>query len=185
MQSPSQLPVRRFMRHFDFLLHAPKRELIKGAFVVAVITAAGVMFSNQYGLFLDFSEMRCMPEYVYLGYPKTHELHRGDLVSFVATGDTMLGLFNGKRIAKMIVGVPGDLVVSDEHGAFINGAKVAERNPLTLANMQRKNAAPVNMNRRIEPGELFVVGTLPRAFDSRYWGVLPANRVDRMVKAVL
>lgn len=184
MAIPGRDPVKRVLRHFDFLINASRRELIKGALVMAGIAGLSILFSSNYGIFLDIAETRCMPEYLYLGYPKAPILQRGDIISYVATDKTMLGLFTGKRMAKIIAGLPGDHVVTSEDGAFVNGARVGERSPLTLANMELRRATPINMNRKLQPGELFVVGTLPRSFDSRYWGVLPAQDVDRMVKPV-
>lgn len=169
----------------DFLIHAPKRELIKAGAVVAIFAGLSGYFSAQYGVFLDLAETRCMPEYLYLGYPKAEVLQRGDIVSFVVTDKTLLGLFVGQRLAKIIAGVPGDHVVSTEDGVYINGKLIAQRTELTLTKMKNKRIAPVNMDRQLQAGELFVVGTLPMSFDSRYWGVLAAGDVDRMVKAVL
>ena len=176
--------MKRVLARLDFLIHAPRRELIKAAAVVAGLTALGLFFSSQYGVFIDLAETRCMPEYVYLGYPKAAVLQRGDIVSFVATDKTMLGLFAGHRMAKIIAGLPGDYIVTGSDGVFVNGKRVAERSPKTLEKMAYRHVSSVDMSRTLQPGELFVLGTLPRSFDSRYWGALPAASVERMVKAV-
>lgn len=174
----------RILPRLDFLIKAPKRELLRAAAIVAVLGLLGLIFNSQFGIFLDVAETRCMPERVYLGYPRTETLNRGDIVSFRANNRVMLDLFTGHRIAKIIAGVPGDRVVSNGDGAFVNGVKVGERNPISLKNLALKGKEPVNMDRILQPGELFVVGTLPRSFDSRYWGVLPEANVDRLVKAL-
>lgn len=168
----------------QFLIKAPRRELLRAAAVVSVLGLAGLAFNTQFGIFLDLAETRCLPERVYLGYPRSETLNRGDIVSFRANNRLMLDLLTGNRIAKIVAAVPGDYVVSNESGAFVNGVQVAQRNPASLANLASKGKAPINVDRVLEAGELFVVGTLPRSFDSRYWGVLPESNVDRLVKAL-
>ena len=169
------------LRHLDFLFKATRPELIRAGAVVLVFGIFGLMFNTQFGVFLDLSETRCMPEHVYLGYPRRDELERGDIVSFRASNRIMFDLMSGKRIAKIIAGVAGDYVTSNENGAFVNGVKVGERNPISLQNLNAKNKSPINMDRVLLPGELFLVGTLPRSFDSRYWGVASALSVDRLI----
>lgn len=174
----------KFLSRLDFLLKAPRGELVRAAAVVAIIGLFGLMFNTRFGVFLDVAETRCMPERVYLGYPRTEKLERGDIVSFRANNRQMFDLMTGNRIAKIIAGIPGDHVVSNRDGAFVNGVQVGERNPISLKNLAAKGKTPIDIDRVLLPGELFVVGTLPRSFDSRYWGVLPEASVDRMVKAL-
>jgi len=171
--------------HLAFLFKASRKELITAGTVVAMLGAVGLVFNTQYGMFLDMAETRCLPEHLYLGYPMEGELERGDVVSFKANDRIMFSMMNGKRIAKMIAGMPGDHVVSNSSGLFINGKFIAKRHPTSLKNLAAKGKQPVDIDRVLAPGELFVIGTLPRSFDSRYWGVLPASTVDRMVKPLL
>lgn len=177
--------VKTVANKFEFLTRASKGQLLRATCATAVFAMAGVWFGQNSGVFVDVSDIRCLPEYVYIGYPKTKSFERGQIVSFVATDHTMFGLFTGKRAAKIIAGLPGDMVISNAAGAFVNGIKVGDRSSVTLQNMANKHLVAINMNRRLLPGELFVMGTLPRSFDSRYWGPIPAADVDRLVKAVL
>lgn len=171
-----------------FLTKGTKQELIRSAIVIVSLGLFGFLFStffSRYGIFFDLAETRCMPAWVYVGYPKTPTLQRGDIVSFnVKDATTPIKIFNGQRLAKIIAGMPGDLVESNEEGVKINGKPIALRNPISLSKMAEKKMVPINVNRVLQPGELFVMGTLPRSFDSRYWGILQATEVERMVKAV-
>ena len=172
-------------KKFAFLTQSSKAQLIRAAALTAATATATLLFTAYSGLYIDISENRCMPEHVYLSYPRPDILERGQVVSFIATDRTMMGLFTGKRAAKIIAGLPGDMVVSDEQGAYVNGIKLGDRSPITLKNMAAKNLVAANMSRRLGPGELFVMGTMPRSFDSRYWGPMPAADVDRLVKGLL
>jgi conjugal transfer pilin signal peptidase TrbI len=169
---------------FEFLTRASKGQLLRAAGLTTVFAMAGVWFGQNSGVFIDVSDIRCLPEYVYIGYPKTKSFERGQIVSFIATERTMFGLFTGKRAAKIIAGLPGDMILSNDSGAYVNGTKVGDRSSVTVKNLTNKHLVAINMNRRLLPGELFVVGTLPRSFDSRYWGPVPSADVDRLVKAV-
>lgn len=185
IRNPARFVRDSILPHFAFLFRASQKELIRAGSVVAILGALGLMFNTQYGIFLDVAETRCLPEYLYVGYPRGEELHRGDVVSFKANEHVMFNLMTGNRIAKVISGMAGDHVVSNSDGVFINGKLIAKRNPISLKNLAAKGKKPVDMDRVLEPGELFVMGTLPRSFDSRYWGVLRASTVDRLVKPLI
>ena len=127
-----------------------------------------------------------MPEYLYAAEPRDGAgIKRGDVVSYVAATDEMLGLMAGKRIAKVVMGVPGDYVVSNESGVTINGKFIAARSEQSLVNMAKKGVKPISMDRALLPGEIFVMGTLPRSFDSRYWGPMQASHIDKFVTPLL
>lgn len=175
----------RVIPHFSFLLKASKAEKIKAGVIAGLIGTFGLMFNTQFGVFLDVAETRCMPEYIYLGYPKVGQINKGDVVSFRANSRQMFDLMTGKRIAKIVAGTAGDHVVSNQDGVFVNGTFIAKRNSISLQNLSAKGMQPVNLDKVLAEGELFVIGTLPRSFDSRYWGVLPESSVDRFIKPIL
>jgi conjugal transfer pilin signal peptidase TrbI len=171
-------------KHLDFLFNVPRKDLIRATAVVTAIALLGLIFNTRFGLYVDFDEVRCMPERVYLGYPLSGQLRRGDIVSFRANNRQMFDLMTGKRVAKIVAAVAGDLVESNANGVFVNGKKVALRSSISIENLMKKNKQLVDMNRALEPGEIFVVGTHPRSFDSRYFGAIQASSVDRRVKAL-
>jgi conjugal transfer pilin signal peptidase TrbI len=166
-------------RRLGFLITASRADLWRSGVVVAVLGLAGFVFNSEFGLYVDFSEIRCLPERLYLGYPRAERLKKGSLVSFRSTSRDMLDLMTGKRVVKQVAAVAGDHVVSHSGGVFINGELVANRNPISLSNIARAGRTPVDVDRVLQEGELFLMGTLPRAFDSRYWGVISSSRIDR------
>lgn len=179
----------RSARHFwdrtAFLRQASPLDWIKSVAVIAAFGVAGAATSS-YGLYIDTDDVRCLPEILYWAAPRNDApLKHGEVVSFVASRDEMLGLFAGKRIAKVVMGMPGDLVVSDEMGVYINGKFIASRSPISLANLAKKGEVPISTNRVLGKDEIFVMGTMPRSFDSRYWGVLKSSHVDKFVTPLL
>jgi len=153
-------------------------------FVVLAIWLMGYTFNKGFGLFLDPSVNRCLPEVFYVGYPSDSKIVKGTLVSFEAKGDSMAGLFPGKRVVKLVAGLPGDVVEFRGEAVFINGQPLPDTNPEVLAKMQERGVARKLFEGVIPPGQLYVVGTLPRSFDSRYWGLLDAAYVDKQAIGV-
>ena len=179
-------PTQAFLdRHLGFLIRIDRKQMLHAALTLVLTIAFTAMFAKWFGVFIDTSEVRCMPERVYVGYPKTRESHVGDMVSFVSTDRETLGLFRGIRVGKIVKAQAGDWVVSDARGVFINGVFIASRNPISLDKLKTLKVTPINMNRVLKPGELFLMGTLPRSFDSRYWGVVNESMIDRFLKAVV
>ena len=79
----------------------------------------------------------------------------------------------------------GDKVISNDSGVFINGKFIAPRSEISVQKLKDRNVTPLSMDRVPAPGQHFIMGTLPRSFDSRYWGVIHEQDVDRFVKAVI
>lgn len=172
-------------KHLGFLIRIERKDKIRAAVVVALTILAVAVFAKFFGVFIDTSELRCMPERVYLGYPKTRTSQAGDIVSFVSTERQTLGIFRGHRLAKIVMAHGGDQVTSNDSGVFINGKFIAPRSEISMQKLKDRNVKPLSLDRVLEPGELFLMGTLPRSFDSRYWGVIHEQDVDRFVKAVI
>lgn len=133
-------------------------------------TAAVTAFREHYRIGVDFTSIRCMPERVYwvkLGAPK--EVSRGDIIAFVAPKGLMLPKFDGKMIAKQVAGLPGDVVIVKNDRAYVNGKLVGD---LILNSKLGRGPGAFDRTEVVPPGKLFVIGTMPRSYDGRYWGFL-------------
>jgi conjugal transfer pilin signal peptidase TrbI len=172
-------------KHLGFIIRVERKDKIKASIVLVGTMVAVIAFSKFFGVFIDTSELRCLPERVYIGYPKTRTTEVGDIVSFVSTERQTFGLFRGHRLAKIVMAKAGDRVISNEQGVFINGKFVAKRSEISLGKLKDRKLEPLNMDRVLEPDELFLMGTMPRSFDSRYWGVIHEQDIDRLVKAIV
>jgi len=165
-----------------FLVEIKRQDMKRASIVLVSTIALAFGFSKYFGVFLDLTELRCMPEYVYLGFPLYRDIHKGDVISFIPHEDEMMGVFTGKRVAKLVVAMEGDYVLSDETGVFVNGKFVADRSPVSVSKMKDRNLTPMNINKTLKKGEMFVMGVLPRSFDSRYWGPMQKSHADRFIK---
>jgi conjugal transfer pilin signal peptidase TrbI len=172
-------------KHLGFLIRVERKEKIKAAYVLVLTIITVMVFAKFFPLFIDTSELRCLPERVYIGYPKTRDTAVGDIVSFVSTERQTFGIFRGHRLAKIVMAKAGDRVTSNEQGVSINGKFIAVRSEISLQKLKDRKLTPLNMDRVLEPGEIFLMGTMPRSFDSRYWGVIHEQDVDRFVKAIV
>lgn len=168
-----------------FIWQASRKEWLAAGIAGGVVLLMSVAAQHAIGLHIDASEGRCMPERFYVSVPLLSEPQRGDVVSFSADGRIFLGLMDGKRIGKIIVGIPGDRVTSNQEGLYVNGALVAVRNQTSMANIKKAGKVAVDLDKTLQVGELIAIGSMPRSFDSRYWGVLPSELVDRKLIPVL
>ncbi|GMG94827.1 conjugal transfer pilin signal peptidase TrbI [Cupriavidus metallidurans] len=138
------------------------------SFLVAL--AAVTEFRKHYQIGLDLTPIRCMPERLYwvkLGAPKS--VQRGDIIAFIAPKGLMLEPFNGKMIAKQVAGLPGDTVRVTNDRAYVNGKYIGD---LVLNQKLGRGPGAFDREEVVPPGKLFVIGTLPRSYDGRYWGFL-------------
>jgi conjugal transfer pilin signal peptidase TrbI len=94
-------------------------------------------------------------------------LSRGDLVVYSFEGQAALrdypGL-SGQPFFKRVVGLPGDAVTVSAREVFVNGFAVGRAKTHTF---DRRPLDPIEAT-VIPPGFLYVQGTSPDSFDSRY-----------------
>jgi len=147
--------------------------------VVFAFWFLGYLFNKGFGLYLDPSVNRCMPEVFYVGYPSNKPVASGDLVSFVSQGDYMAGLFGGKRVVKRVAAIEGDFIEDDGEQIFINGSLVEPRNPGVIERMSARGIDLKPFTGVVPPGKVYLMGSLERSFDSRYWGLLDLSVVDK------
>ena len=123
-------------------------------------------------------------------------LQRGDIVVVEAPGSSSLGgdgityayypedrafdkfikLFTKTLYIKRVIGLPGEHLVIDGDDIYINGEKLDE--PYT--NPDRESFPPnYDMDITIPEGYVFCVGdNRDRSMDSRYFGVIPVDKVE-------
>jgi len=79
-------------------------------------------------------------------------------------------------VAKLVAGVPGDMVEVTAQGISINGRHWGPLNAIVLEK-SGKTAESVTRSFEIPEGELLLLGTLPRSYDGRYWGTVKLEQV--------
>lgn len=129
-------------------------------------------------------ETRCLPWTVWLvklGVPE--KIERGSYVAFIPQGEVGMGVEDMVRksaaprfLVKQVAGVPGDAIVVIDNEARMGGLDFG---PLTLTTVGRLPVLPGGYDRVeiVAPGRLAVAGTLPRSYDSRYWGTAGQSEV--------
>jgi conjugal transfer pilin signal peptidase TrbI len=132
-------------------------------------------FSNRFRIFADSTVgERCLPYRIFLVDLHAHLLRRGDYVVFRSRG---MGPFypDGTLVAKLVAGVPRDHVVVDERGMWVNGTfKGSLLHAQPGGRLWKLGHRPSEFARDelVPPDHWWVIGTLPRSFDSRYWGYI-------------
>lgn len=99
---------------------------------------------------------------------------RGQFIGF-RVGPGLVRYAEGTGFMKVLVGLPGDKLSVTATATFVNGVKVA--GPLDLTAELDRPAADFVRSETIPAGKLFVVGTQPKSYDSRYWGYVDTASV--------
>jgi conjugal transfer pilin signal peptidase TrbI len=135
--------------------------------------------SFNFRIGIPMQDITCLPyKAMLLHQVKPSSIARGEFITFQPQQDRMTARFNGQFITKMVGAVAGD-TISVSHGAlYINNKEfskldIAEKAAVALHTEVDK----FDRTEVVPPGYLFMVGTMPRSFDSRYWGFLPISEV--------
>jgi conjugative transfer signal peptidase TraF len=81
---------------------------------------------------------------------------------------------NAEPLMKRIAAVPGDRVILTDAGLFVNGTLLAGTRPFATDSHGRPLPGIPRGERRVGAAEYWVIGTVPRSWDSRYWGAVPS-----------
>jgi conjugal transfer pilin signal peptidase TrbI len=112
-------------------------------------------------------------------------VRRGDFVVYRFTGEAGQRDYPGLKeqaLFKRVAGMPGDSVTVADRDVFVNGALVGHAKTHTFDRRPLQPIAPVV----IPPGYLYVQGTSPDSFDSRYRnsGLVPLRDIEATVRPI-
>jgi len=146
------------------------------ATLFVAILAISAMFNLRVGF--GAQNIDCIDSFMHIvHYKAPGTIESGEYVVFVGP-EKMKEPFAGHLIIKKVAAVAGDTVKVKDGILFINGEKAGE---LDVADKAAKRLGvsedSFNMEQVIPEGLIFVRGTKPRSFDSRYWGLLPIQNV--------
>lgn len=83
--------------------------------------------------------------------------------------------YESPYLIKQVAGVPGDLVIVNESGVFIN--QVYQKNSQPINKHKEINLQPMrDYTHRLESNEYFMLGVTRTSYDSRYFGVITTNQ---------
>ena len=151
--------------------------LLQAAIVTFVIVVAGHYLINRFQFGFGGQKRACLPWDVYLIDKAKQEIKVGDLVAFVAD-ERMAPKFNaGTTVIKQVAGSAGDSVFVDPAAHYIVAGKNYGIIVPEGAKVAQKKFADLFIDEIIPDGHMAVIGTLPRSFDSRYWGFISQKQI--------
>lgn len=158
------------------------RVLAVGLLLTGAGVAAGEVVSDRFRLAYDSADEPCLPYRIYAVDLSQRAPSRGDLVVFDASAVTSR-FGETPSFTKLVAGLPGDRVRITAEGAWVNGVFVGALSPTVLERAEL-TARGVAREWTLAENEMFVVGTEPRAFDSRYYGPVPLTSVKGIAWAL-
>ncbi len=135
-----------------------------------------------YHIIVGRQSVSCLPWDVFFWRkPDTVVFKRHDLVLFPARN---MGPYfpDGAAVVKMAAGVPGDRILIRNGILYINGEWIGD-----VRDGARALKKPMNYWDKeyvLGKDEVFMLGTEPRSYDSRYWGPYPKRLVRGRVSVL-
>lgn len=151
--------------------------LLKAIPVLAVVLYAGHYLESRFSIGIDDQKELCLPGDHHWFLIDHHDvaIWRGDLVAFYAD-KRMAPWFKDRQIfVKIATGVPGDTVHVNKTQTEVNGKPVAVG--LGLSEKLGKAVSDFIRRENVPNSALWVTGTNPKSFDSRYWGYVYDSQV--------
>ena len=152
----------------------------KGLAALVIVYVPLAAFGAHYRIVYDSVKgANCLPYTVFLVDIDDRSVGRGDYVAFISRQmEPFYG--DGTAVVKIAVGVPGDHVRVDSEGVMVN-----DRNWGTLRHLERgqklwsmgRRLSDVERDEVVPAGHLWMMGTHPRSYDSRYWGFIKYEQV--------
>ncbi|MGI2205202.1 S26 family signal peptidase [Shewanella oncorhynchi] len=142
--------------------------------IAAVMATAMTWFSHSYKLILVLNSDKCLPGSVFVVDTQQKKVNSGELVMFKSPQTDILPA--GINIIKLVAGVEGDRV---DIGRF----SVTNKNhkfpaPIdSAANALNIDVQKLIGTRTVENGGIFVLGTEPGSYDSRFFGSIKTQQV--------
>lgn len=148
--------------------------------IACAITIVFVLFftwlQSAWHLNVAPQAVKCLPETYFLVKQSIPErIERGKVYTYRSKGLEPL-LPDNVNMGKIAAGVPGDVVRISAAGISINGQHWGDLNPEVVAKAGLDLEALFTQY-TIPDGKYLMLGTLPRSYDGRYWGLVDAQQV--------
>ncbi|CAH2605793.1 Signal peptidase I (plasmid) [Rhodovastum atsumiense] len=160
-------------------------------FLVKALPAAWVVgmmvigLTGRFQLAVDVQERQCLPGYrVFVIDRARHgdDLRRGDIVVYRADAQTPLEP-RGAKLAKRVLGLPGDRVRVSAERTEVNGVVVGYG--LLLAEQLGTPPAALEREVVVPAGHVWAMGATVDSYDSRYYGPVPLWKMQGKAWGVL
>jgi conjugal transfer pilin signal peptidase TrbI len=151
--------------------------LLKAMPVLAAVLSLGAYLGDRFHLGIDDQKELCLPggHRWFLIDRHDQNIWRGDLIAFQADERMAPWFPVGRVVVKIATGVTGDHVEVDGDHTVVNG--VAVSNGLALSEKLGKTPSDFTRQVNIPGNAIWVTGSHPRSFDSRYWGFVYERQI--------
>jgi conjugal transfer pilin signal peptidase TrbI len=151
--------------------------LLRSLPALAAVLGVGSYLGERFHLGIDDQKELCLPGQHRWFVIDRHDpnVWRGDLVAFHADARMSPWFPVGRVVVKIVTGVAGDRIVVRSDRTLVNGQSVAE--DLSLADKLGRPQGFYLRNDTVPGGALWVTGTNPKSFDSRYWGFVYEEQI--------
>ncbi|WP_240342481.1 signal peptidase I [Methylococcus sp. EFPC2] len=151
--------------------------LLKAMPVLAAILSLGAYLGDRFHLGIDDQKELCLPgdHRWFLIDRHDQNIWRGDRVAFEADERMTPWFLPGRVVVKIATGVSGDHVQVDLNQTVVNGKTVS--NGLALSEKLGKTPSDYTRQVNIPGNAIWVTGSHPRSFDSRYWGFVYERQI--------
>lgn len=148
--------------------------------ILSAVVIAWVLFFSylnaNWHLAIDPQVVKCLPyDYFVVAQNKPEDIVSGRFYRYTAVGLAPV-MKDGTPLVKIAAAVAGDKVDVNEKGIFINGKKWGDVNSYVM-NKTSRSLASVTRSYVVAPGEVLLLGTLPRSYDGRYFGPVAIKQV--------
>ena len=161
-----------------------KTKIITSMIILVLVTAIiTVPFFSRFTFGLDGQFFSCMPgKWLFVVDAKDKVLERGNIYALNAYG--IEGVFKeGQKLAKFLVGMPGDEIVANEQGVFVNGKNLAT--DYLAGKWLGFEPGQFYGKKTLSENEYWFMGVGKMSFDSRYYGAMPLERIIGRAYALL
>lgn len=159
-----------------------KTFVLQAAIVGAAVWGGMTVAMERYKIGIDAQSSTSIPgKRVFIIDLRNTDFVRGDLVAFYTHGfDPYFP--DGTRFVKRVVGLPGDHVIVGDPLITVEGKPTGWG--VLLADHMGVPQEHFRRDLVVPEGHIWVMGGSHDSFDSRYWGVLPVDRLIGRVYAV-
>lgn len=152
----------------------------KAAAALAIVYVPLMSFASHYRIVYDsIKGENCLPYSVFLVDLRDRVVERDEYLAFASM--QMEPFYpNGTVAVKAVAGVPGDHITVNTRGVFVNGHHMGKL--LHLQEGERlwrmgRRVGDVERDEEVPAGHVWMMGTNPRSYDSRYWGYIRNEQV--------
>lgn len=131
---------------------------------------------GRYSLFYDPQVYRCIPQFKwYLVDFKNTQIERNAL--YLLKSPQIKAFATTTTLIKYVSGISNDLIEINHKAIYVNGREIIANDMNFI--QEKFHIEPKNFYRKfkVEPNEIFVLGTSNRSFDSRYWGTINEKNI--------